>query len=269
MDLKNYKFFHIWPDNALPYAETTQPQDIPTLQVVLPTPEKANGFSVIIFPGGGYTQLAPHEGVTVGEWLAEAGFTAFVLAYRRGPDNPYPVPLLDGYRAVRFIRHHASEWGLNPQGIGVLGFSAGGHLASTLATHFVEAEQALTDPVGQESARLDFQILIYPVISMGGVGHERSRLNLLGSKPDESLVELLSNEKHVTAETPPTFIFHSTGDKSVKVANSDRFAARLEEAGVPYKYIRGDFGKHGIGVHPCWSGECLEWLQSLPIRVNK
>lgn len=268
MDLKNYKFFHIWPEDELPYAETTQPQDIPTLQVVLPTPEKANGSSVIIFPGGGYTQLAPHEGVTVGEWLAEAGFTAFVLAYRRGPDNPFPVPLLDGFRAIRYVRHYAPNWGLDPKAIGVLGFSAGGHLASTIATHFIEAEPPLTDPVGKEPARPGFQILIYPVISMGRVGHERSRLNLLGSKPDESLVELLSNEKQVTADTPPTFIFHSTQDKSVRVENSDHYAASLEAAGVPYKYIRGDFGKHGIGVHPCWSDECLEWLENLPVKVG-
>lgn len=267
MDLKNYKFFHIWPENELPYVETTQPQDIPTLQVVLPAPKKANGSSVIIFPGGGYTQLAPHEGVTVGEWLAGAGYTAFVLAYRRGPDNPFPVPLLDGYRAIRFVRYHAPEWGLNPHQIGVLGFSAGGHLASTLATHSIEAEPGVTDPVGQTIARPDFQILIYPVISMGAVGHERSRLNLLGSKPDESLVELLSNENHVNADTPPAFLFHSTEDKSVRVANSDHFAASLEAAGVPYRYIRGDFGKHGIGVHPCWSDECLEWLQTLTVKV--
>ncbi len=269
MDIKKYKFFHIWPNNELPYAETTQPQDNPTLQVVLPAPKRANGSSVIIFPGGGYTQLAPHEGVTVGEWLAGAGFTAFVLAYRRGPDNPFPVPLLDGYRAVQFVRHHSGRWGLNPHQIGVMGFSAGGHLASAISNHFIEVEPALSDPVSQEPARTDFQILIYPVISMGGVGHERSRLNLLGSRPDERLVDMLSNENHVTPETPPTFLFHSTADKSVKVANSDRLAASLEAAGVPYKYIRGDFGKHGIGVHPCWAEECLKWLQSLPVRVNK
>ena len=268
MELKNYKFFHIWPENELPYADTTQPQDIPTVQVVLPAPGKATGGSVIILPGGGYTKLAPHEGVTVGEWLAGAGYTAFVLAYRRGPDNPYPVPLLDGYRAIRFVRYHAPEWGLNPDGIGVLGFSAGGHLASFLATHPLEADSLGTDPVDKEPARPDFQILIYPVISMGKAGHERSRLNLLGSRPDEELVRWASNENHVTTETPPAFLFHSTADKSVKVANSDLYAARLEAAGVPCKYIRGDLGNHGIGVHPYWSEACLEWLQTLPIKVK-
>lgn len=268
MELKNYKFFHIWPTNELPYADTTQPQDIPTLQVVLPTPEKANGGAVIIFPGGGYTKLAPHEGVEVAEWVAGAGFTAFVLSYRRGPDNPYPVPLLDGYRAIRFVRYHGREWGLNREGIGVLGFSAGGHLASALATHPLEGDLSTMDPVAKELARPDFQVLIYPVISMGRAGHERSRLNLLGSRPDESLVHWMSNENHVTADTPPAFLFHSTGDKSVKVANSDLYAASLEAAGVPYKYIRGDFGKHGIGVHPCWAEACLEWLQTLPLKVK-
>jgi acetyl esterase/lipase len=269
MDFKNYKFLKIWPEHELPYAETTQPQDIPTLQVVLPaSANKANGGSVIIFPGGGYTKLAPHEGVEVGEWLAKAGFTAFVLAYRRGPDNPYPVPLVDGYRAIRFVRYHAQEWGLNPDCVGVLGFSAGGHLASALATHPLEADPRATDPVDREPARPAFQVLIYPVISMGQVGHERSRLNLLGSRPKEELVRWMSNENHVTAATPPAFLFHSTADKSVKVANSDHYAASLEGAGVPCRYIRGDFGKHGIGVHPCWSEACLEWLQTIPLKVK-
>lgn len=260
MNIKNHQFLKMWPDHDFPFKEDTLMQDIPTLQVLLPAPEKANRAAVVVLPGGGYTNLAPHEGVTVGEWLAEAGFTAFVLAYRR---LLFPVPLVDAQRAMRFVRFQAAEWNLDPDKIGILGFSAGGHLASTLANHYLGPDETAADLVDRTSDRPDFQVLVYPVISMTKVGHERSRLNLLGSNPSDEMIDKLSNEKQVTANTPPAFIFHSTGDNSVDVKNSDLYVEALEKAGVPFEYIRGDFGGHGIGVHPFWADQCISWLQAL------
>jgi acetyl esterase/lipase len=252
----------LWAAQALPYAGQTAAQDVPTLQIVLPAPEKANRVAVIVLPGGGYANLAPHEGLAVGKWLAAAGYSAFVLAYRRGPAYPHPVPLTDALRAIRLVRSRAAGWNLNEDRIGILGFSAGGHLASTAAAHPGLPKAEAADPVERVSARPDFQILIYPVITMHRAwGHEGSRLNLLGSAPSAELVELLSNENRVTAQTPPAFIFHSTLDEAVPVENSDKYAASLEAAGIPYRYVRGGYGPHGIGLDPSWTGECLSWLE--------
>lgn len=262
MNVKSHQFLKMWSENAYPYMENTLLQDFPTLQVVLPDPEKSNRAAVIILPGGGYANLANHEGVTVAEWLAEAGFTAFVLAYRRGPEYPFPIPLIDAQRAIRFVRSQAEEWQIEADKIGILGFSAGGHLASTIANHFAGPDPSAADPIDSFSDRPDFQVLIYPVITMGKNGHERSRINLIGTDPTQDLIEKLSNEKQVTAKTPPAFLFHSTGDKSVDVINSDNYVESLQAAGIPVKYIRGDLGAHGIGVHPYWADECIDWLQA-------
>lgn len=263
LSLNNYEDIKLWADNQLPFADKTQVQDIPTLHAVLPAPEKANGAAVIVFPGGSYINLAPHEGKPVAEWLAGAGYTAFVLSYRRGPDYLHPIPMMDARRAIRWVRAHAAEWQLEPAKIGVLGFSAGGHLASTAANHFTQASPSTSDPVDTFSARPDFQILIYPVITMKPGGHENSRINLLGSNPTPDLIELLSNENRITPQTPPAFLFHSTEDLAVDVGNSDSYAAALETAGIPYKYVRGKFGAHGLGLHPYWTAECLMWLQRM------
>jgi acetyl esterase/lipase len=237
--------------------------EIPSLQVVYPENAKIKRAAVIVLPGGGYSHLAQHEGLPVAEWLARAGYTAFILRYRRGPAYPHPIPLEDGQRALRLVRSLIQSGTVNAQTVGVLGFSAGGHLASTLATHFTP-EELLADPATKaKPLRPDFQILIYPVITLGPEGHARSRLNLLGEQPSADEINLLSNEKHITPETPPAFLFHSTEDQGVPSNNSDLYAASLHAATVPYKYVRGKFGPHGIGLHSSWAGACLDWLEDI------
>lgn len=263
MALKDKEVMKLWDDNKLPFGEKTAPEDVPTLQAFLPDPAKANGAAVVVLPGGGYSGLAPHEGAPVAEWLAGAGYTAFVLLYRRGANYPDPVPLTDAQRALRLVRSKAGEWGLATDKIGILGFSAGGHLASTTATHLSEPDPTAPDPVDRVAARPDFQILLYPVISMGEEGHAGSRLNLLGENPTPEQIHNFSNQNRVTESTPPAFLFHSTLDNAVVVENSDQYVASLEKAGVPYHYVRGEFGPHGIGLNECWTGECLAWLNKV------
>ncbi|MBN9388624.1 MAG: alpha/beta hydrolase [Chloroflexi bacterium] len=263
MALKDKEVMKLWDDAKLPFGEKTAAEDIPTLQAFLPDPAKANGRAVVVLPGGGYSGLAPHEGAPVAEWLVEAGYTAFVLLYRRGTNYPNPVPLTDAQRALRLVRSKAGEWGIAADKIGILGFSAGGHLASTAATHLTEPDPAAPDPVDRVSARPDFQILVYPVISMGEEGHAGSRLNLLGENPTPEQVQNFSNQTRITEKTPPAFLFHSTLDDVVLVANSDQYVAGLEKAGIPYRYVRGEYGGHGIGLNDCWTGDCLTWLETV------
>jgi acetyl esterase/lipase len=258
---QRHETIKLWAAQELPYAGQKAARDVPALQVIRPAPGIAKRAAVVVLPGGGYANLAPHEGLPVGKWLAGGGYTAFILAYRGGLAYPYPVPLTDARRAIRLVRSRAADWDLKADRIGILGFSAGGHLASTVATHITEPNPQAADPVERVSARPDFQILIYPVITMQPGGHEGSRLNLLGSEPSPELIECLSNENHLTARTPPAFIFHSTLDQTVPVENSDKYAAGLKTAGIPYKYVRGEYGSHGIGLHESWTGECLSWLE--------
>jgi acetyl esterase/lipase len=168
---------------------------------------KANGSAVIVCPGGGYSHLANHEGQPVAEWLNSLGITAFVLKYRIGPKYHHPAPLLDAARAVRLVRSRAAEWKLDPKRIGVLGFSAGGHVASTIGTHFDQGQPGATDAVERLSSRPDLLVLIYPVISMGEFTHSGSRKQLLGAEPTAELVKLLSNELQVTRKHRQHFLF--------------------------------------------------------------
>jgi acetyl esterase/lipase len=218
----------LWPDGA-PGALGKEPKDIPTLTVFLPKPELATGAAMLILPGGGYGHLADHEGAHYARWFNSNGITGFVLKYRLGQTNGYhfPAPFNDATRAMRLIRLRASEWQIDPKRIGVIGSSAGGHLASTLLTHFDLGKADDTDPIERQSSRPDLGILCYAVITMGADAHPGSKKNLLGENPSLDLVKLLSNELQVTPQTPPCFIWHTWEDKVVKVENSLIFAEAL------------------------------------------
>ncbi|VTT97064.1 endo- -beta-xylanase : Alpha/beta hydrolase OS=Solibacter usitatus (strain Ellin6076) GN=Acid_1173 PE=4 SV=1: Peptidase_S9 [Gemmataceae bacterium] len=252
--------FPLWADKA-PHAVGESDTDKPTLAPYLAPKDKATGAAVVICPGGGYGFLAmDHEGKQVAEFLNGLGVHAFVLKYRiTGKDRPGPLlaaPLADAQRAIRTVRAKAADFGVDPKRVGIWGFSAGGHLASTAGTHF-DAGLAEGDAIDKTSSRPDFLILAYPVVSMEpGVTHGGSRKNLLGDKPDDKLVELYSNEKQVTKETPPTFIFHTSADTAVVPENAVRFYLACKKAGVPIEMHIYEKGKHGVGLgrDPKWTG---------------
>lgn len=262
--------FPLWPEGA-PGALGKEDKDIPTLTPYFANPALATGASVVICPGGGYGALAPHEGSHYAMFLNELGISAFVLKYRLGSGGyKHPAMMNDVNRAIRIVRANAAEWKLDPRRIGLMGSSAGGHLCSTGLTHYDDGNAAATDPVEKVSSRPDLGILCYPVISMGPLTHGGSKKNLLGDNPDPKLVELLSNEKQVTKDTPPTFIFHTAEDKAVKVENALAFASALQASGVPFSLHVYPKGPHGIGLggaqwdpanrHP-WTTQLAFWLK--------
>lgn len=262
--------FPLWPEGA-PGALGKDAKDIPTLDPYFAAAERASGAAMVVCPGGGYGALAPHEGRDYALWLNELGISAFVLKYRLGSNGyRHPVMLQDAARAVRLVRSKAADWKLDPKRVGIVGSSAGGHLASTLLTHFDRGDASAADPVDRESSRPDLGVLCYPVITMGEKTHAGSRRNLLGDNPAPELVRLLSNELEVTKETPPTFLFHTAEDKAVPVENSILFAAALARQGVPFSLHIYPKGAHGIGLgsrswdpasrHP-WTTECALWLK--------
>jgi acetyl esterase/lipase len=248
----------LWPGKA-PLAVGDTATDKPELTVY--RPEKPNGTAVVVCPGGGYGGLAmDHEGKQVGEFFSKLGVTAFVLKYRTAnKERPGPLleaPLLDAQRAIRTVRAKAKDYDLDPKRIGIMGFSAGGHLASTATTHF-DTGKTEGDDIDKTSCRPDFAILAYPVITMeDGVTHGGSKRNLLGEKPDARLVELYSNEKQVTKETPPVFIFQTSADTAVVAENAVRFYLACKKAGVPVEMHIYEKGRHGVGLgrDPKWTG---------------
>lgn len=240
------------------------------MSVHLPDAEKRNGASVIIFPGGGYQHLADsHEGVDCAEWMNTLGVTAFVLRYRLAPEYHHPCQLLDAQRAIRHVRAYAPLYQIDPRKIGIWGFSAGGHLASTAATHYDHGKSEAEDPIEHVSCRPDFTILAYPVISLvEPYTHIGSRDNLLGTMSESWLSHSLSAEKNVTTDTPPTFIFHTDSDTGVSSENSVQFYLALHKAGVPAEmHIYAD-GPHGVGMaqdNPIlctWTMQLKNWLIS-------
>ncbi|MDY3560982.1 alpha/beta hydrolase [Gemmata sp. JC673] len=251
--------FPLWPGKA-PLAVSDSPTDKPELTAY--RPEKPNGTAVVVCPGGGYGFLAnDHEGKQVAEFFVKQGVTAFVLKYRIvTKDRPGPLgeaPLLDAQRAIRLVRAKAKDYAIDPRRVGIMGFSAGGHLASTAATHYEKAGLKNDDDVEKESSRPDFVILAYPVISMeDGVTHGGSRKNLLGDKPDAKLIELYSNEKQVKKDVPPAFIFHTSADTAVVPENAVRFYLACKKAGVPVEMHIYEKGRHGVGLgsDPKWTG---------------
>jgi acetyl esterase/lipase len=253
----------LWPDGA-PGAVGSEDADRPTLTVYLPPPDKATGGAVVVCPGGGYRVLAPHEGQPVAEWLNTLGVRAFVLKYRLAPRYHHPAPLQDAARAVRLVRARAGDWNIDPHRVGILGFSAGGHLGATLGTHFDESDAGARDPVERASSRPDLMVLIYPAISFTadfvpkGIGKM-----LLGDDPKPELLDELSAEKHVTAQTPPAFLVHTSEDSC---EHSLVFALALRKAKVPVELHLYEKGKHGYGlaakepILSTWTAHCADWL---------
>lgn len=258
--------FPLWPNGA-PDAVGKAPEDIPTLTAYLPPKEKANGAAIIVCPGGGYSHLADHEGRPVAEWLNTLGITAFVLKYRLGPRYHHPSPLLDAARAVRIVRARAAEWHLDANRIGILGFSAGGHVASTIGTHFDAGKADAADEIERVSSRPDLMVLVYPVITMKEFTHAGSKKLLLGENPSPELMTLLSNDEQVTKDTPPAFLVHTADDAGVSVENSLRFAQAMRRAKVPVELHVYEHGPHGFGlgtkdpILATWPQRCAEWLK--------
>lgn len=262
----------LWEGDA-PGALGQRAQDIPTLTPFPADPAKRTGATMLVLPGGGYGNLAEHEGTGYAEWFAAQGITAYVLKYRLGSNGyRHPTMLNDAARALRMVRAFAKRDGLDPARIGVIGSSAGGHLASTLATHFDPAKPHgptvnASDAVDRESSRPDLAILCYPVISFGEFAHAGSRKNLLGDSPAADLVQALSNELQVTKDTPPTFVWHTVEDKTVPVENALLFASALRRAGVPFSLHVYEQGAHGLGLGrrdrpaPPWADQLLYWFK--------
>ncbi|HWB53254.1 MAG TPA: alpha/beta hydrolase, partial [Tepidisphaeraceae bacterium] len=238
----------LWQGQA-PEAKGDSPGDVPTLTAAIPPAGKANGAVFIVCPGGGYEHLADHEGMPIARWLNSDGITAFVLKYRLGPKYNYPAETDDAQRAIRLVRYNAKAWGLDPNRLGILGFSAGGHLASTTVTHFDSGKADAGDPIDRVSSRPDLGILGYPVICMmGPYVHEGSRQNLLGEHPDTKLEEYFSSERQVTPQTPPCFIVATADDHGVPVENSLLFAMACKKNNVPFEMHIFERGKHGFGL---------------------
>jgi acetyl esterase/lipase len=258
----------LWANGA-PGALGNEDVDKPALTAY---PAKGAGVvptAVIVCPGGGYQHLAMvKEGSDIAIWLNHLGISAFVLKYRLGPKYHHPAELNDAQRAIRYVRAHAADYNIKPDRIGIWGFSAGGHLASSAGTHFDEGNRSTSDVLDRQSSRPDFMILAYPVITFHDpLAHVGSRVNLLGKTPDPALVDLFSNETQVTAKTPPTFLFHTTEDKTVPVENSIMFYSALRKAGVPAEmhiYLKG---AHGVGLAPfdpvlrTWPERLADWMK--------
>jgi acetyl esterase/lipase len=262
--------FPLYPGKA-PQAVGDSATDKPTLTAY--RPEKPNGTAVVVCPGGGYGGLAmDHEGKQIAEFLTKNGVTVFILKYRTAnKERPGPLleaPLLDAQRAIRTVRFKAKDYDLDPKRIGIWGFSAGGHLASTATTHF-DAGKTEGDDIDKTSCRPDFAILAYPVITMeAGVTHGGSRTNLLGANPDAKLIELYSNEKQVTKDTPPVFIFHTSEDKAVPAENAVRFYLACKAAKVPVEMHIYEKGQHGVGLGrgnkavETWPDRLTDWMKT-------
>jgi acetyl esterase/lipase len=256
----------LWPGKA-PLAIGEALADIP--QVVVYQPAAADGSAIIVCPGGAYGMLAPHEAEPIARWLNTFGVTGIVLTYRLGPRYHHPAPLMDVSRAIRTVRAKASEWKLDPKRVGVIGFSAGGHLSATVSTHFDTDERNANDTIDQQSARPDVAVLAYPVITLEGVSaNVGSRKNLLGEKPSPELLDSMCIERHVTPHTSPAFIFHTVADDGVPVENAMYYAAALRKAGVPFEMHLFEPGPHGVGlaqndkVLSPWPKLCQTWLKS-------
>jgi acetyl esterase/lipase len=248
---------------------STSKVTVPTLSLFLPDKDKSNGTAIVICPGGGYLHLAiDKEGFKIAKWLNTLGITAFVLKYRLPSDeimeNKTIGPLQDAQEALRIVRRDAKKWNINPEKIGIMGFSAGGHLASTVSTHYLD-EVYVHDTI---SAKPNFSILIYPVISMEEeITHQGSKTNLLGNTPSDSLVKFYSNEQQIDSLTPPAFLIHASDDKVVPVENSINYYKALKNNNVPAELHIYEKGGHGFGLGVkdtslYWTVSCEHWLKS-------
>lgn len=261
----------LWPEGA-PGALGKDAKDIPTLTVYLAAPEMATGAAMVICPGGGYAHLADHEGSQYARWLNTQGIAGFVLKYRLGSSGyRHPAMLQDAARAIRIVRSRSAEWQLDVKRVGIIGSSAGGHLASTMITHWDRGNATATDVIERQSSRPDLAILCYPVISLNDpFAHKGSRANLVGTNPPPALLKELSADLQVNKETPPTFIWSTGEDKTVPVENSLMLAAAMRRAGASFDLHIYERGPHGIGLgnktfdtanfHP-WTHDCEFWLR--------
>lgn len=261
----------LWQQDA-PGTLGNEEKDIPTLTIYMPEPEKFTGAGIVVCPGGGYNGLAPHEAGLYALWLNAQGIAGLVLKYRLASSGyHYPAMFYDVSRAMRYARFNAEEWKLDPNRMGVMGSSAGGHLSSLILTQFDDGDKNSPDLVERHSSRPNLGILCYPVISMNPtIGHAGCRNNLVGKNPSEELDKLLSTELQVKPQTPPCFVWHTYEDGGVKVENSMEFSAALRKAGVPHELHVYQKGAHGLGLgsheykpeqwHP-WTWECARWLK--------
>lgn len=254
----------LWPAGA-PVGDGTVDAVSPSITVHL-AGAGANGAAVVICPGGGYGGLVVGpEGHLIAAWLNQHGIAGIVLEYRLPRGRAF-VPLLDAQRAIRTVRANAKPWGIDPRRIGIIGFSAGGHLASTAGTHFDAGKPQAADPIDRVSCRPDFMVLVYPVISLREFGHKGSGKNLLGPNPDARLVDLFSNERQVTAATPPAFLAHGKDDRVVSPENSRAFCKALKSHGVAAEFLELQSGGHGLNGYKgpmwdAWQRRSLEWLR--------
>ena len=242
-------------------------EDVPTLTSVDAGNPGAKKPAFVVCPGGGYAGLAPHEGLPVAEWLESLGLRGFVLKYRLGPRYHHPAMLTDVERAIRTVRANAQTFAVDPTRVGVIGFSAGGHLASTVSTHGRPGNPQSSDPIDRASSRPDASVLIYPVVTMRSpYTHEFSREMLLGKNPDPKLIDSLSNERMVSLDTPPTFICHGANDSVVPIENSLNYALALASHHVPFETYIPEHGEHGFGMGATgsmqdWRQLCQGWLR--------
>ncbi len=279
----------LWPEKQIPNFKDTGETEIrdsteivrirnvqtPDIAVFLPAKRNSNGQAVVICPGGGYWILAyDWEGIDIARWLNSKGVTAIVLKYRLPSSNnniePHKTPLLDAQRAIRIVRHHAAQWNIDPTQVGIMGFSAGGHLASTLSTHYDRGNPQSPDPVERHSCRPDFSILMYPVISSDPeIWHQGSFRALLGENSTKAMLDYYSNEKQVTSDTPPAILIHSADDKAVPVQNSIRYYEALLRNNVPAEMHLFPKGGHGYGLAldkgylASWTDMVANWLEAL------
>ena len=257
----------LWTGPA-PVGDGTSEAASASITVHLPLPEKANGVAVVICPGGGYRGLVDGpEGHGIAQWLNGHGIAGIVLEYRLPNGRPF-VPLLDAQRAIRTVRARSQEWNIDAHRIGIIGFSAGGHLASTAGTHFDSGDPQAADPIDRVSCRPDFMILVYPVITMDEKTHSGSKANLLGNDPKPELLRLFSNEQQVTAKTPPAFLAHAQDDTVVSPDNSRVFYEALRSQKVAAEYLQLPSGGHGLNRYQgpmwdAWQTRSLEWLSEL------
>ncbi|KAA5538912.1 alpha/beta hydrolase [Roseiconus nitratireducens] len=267
----------LWP--GLPPGSTLRGEgDVPKL-ILTRVESKEPTAAVVILPGGGYNGHAmDHEGYQFAQWFHSLGIPSAICTYRlRGKGNDgkgygHPAPMIDAQRAIQTLRANASEWNLDPNRIGVIGFSAGGHLCSTVSTHFAKADPVSEDPVARVSSRPDFSILCYPVIAFDKpYSHGGSQRNLIGADPDPELVIDLSNERQVSEHTPPTFLFHTAADRVVPVQNSLDYFLACQEHGVPAELHVFPEGRHGVGLAKNLSGAdqwpelCANWLRRIGV----
>jgi acetyl esterase/lipase len=268
MPIQDGQLIPLW-SGAAPGAQGTGDADVPAITVFLPRTMAPGTPAVIVCPGGSYTALASnHEGRQVANYLNSLGLAAFVLRYRLGPKYHHPVQIGDAQRAIRMVRAKAAEWRIDPSRIGIMGFSAGGHLAMTASTMFDNGSAEAADPIDRAGSRPDFAVLGYPVISLTAAWtHQGSKRNLLGENADPDLALKLSGEKAVTKDTPPTFIFQTNQDTAVPAENSVYYYLALRQAGVPAEMHVFERGPHGVGLAnndpalSAWSALLANWLR--------